>query len=69
MLYLFFKYLLEIFFLGFLLLFTKPFYILVILGLRSNKLNSKNFYINLSNINNFKDVILLIFFYLSFFFL
>lgn len=57
------------FFLGFLLLFTKPFYILVILGLRSNKLNSKNFYINLSNINNFKDVILLIFFYLSFFFL
>lgn len=57
------------FFLGFLLLFTKPFYILIILGLRFNTLNSKNLYINLSNIKNLKDLILLVFLYLSFFFL
>ena len=57
------------FLLGLLLLFTKPFYILVILGLRVNELNSKNLYINFSNVKAVKDLFLLVFLYLLFFFL
>ncbi len=57
------------FVLGLLLLFTKPFYILVIFGLRVNQLNSKNFYLNYSNIKASKDLFLLACVYLIFFLL
>ena len=54
---------------GLLLLFTKPFYILVIFGLRVCELNNKNLYLNLSNIKVLKDLFLLVFLYLLFFLL
>jgi len=52
---------------GLLLLFTKPFYILVIFGLRVNELNNKNFYLNFLNFKKIIDLILLVFSYLIIF--
>ena len=52
---------------GLLLLFTKPFYILVIFGLRVKELNSKNLYLNFLNFKKINDLILLVFSYLIIF--
>ena len=54
---------------GLLLLFTKPFYILVIFGLRVSELNNKKLYLNFTNIKALKDLFLLFFLYLLFFLL